>query len=563
MAYDLVIKGAKVVDGSGLPAYMADVAVQDGRIAEIGRVNDSARRTIDADGLVLAPGFIDHHTHLDAHLLWDPVALSSPEHGVTSVVTGNCGLSLMPARPGDESALIGTFVRVEAIPREILESVEWRWKSTADYLAAVGQRLGVNAACMVGHNAVRQFVMGDDAAEREATADEIAAMQDVLRQSMREGAAGLTFNRNRSHFRDDGKPLPSRLAAEDEMIGLASVLSEFNAGVIQHSNMGAHTVENIDWFARLGRASGRPILWSSVNWRPDAPDLWRDQLAHVEGYFEEGLRLYGNTNIIPTSNRFTMRNAQVFDAYSTWRSIMTRPLPERKAALANPALRPALRDEIVNDSRPVGTPGARVRWDLVKVVKAQLPGNKALEGKTITDVSKSRGVDPLDLFLNLALEEDLETVFVRSEVPDDDVVAGIIRSPYTNIGMSDAGAHVAFTAGYGVTSLVLGYWVRERQLLSLEEAVHRLSFKVASIFGIKDRGLVWPGWCADLVLLDPDEVEALEPEEEADYPGGFPRMVQHARGVHATIVNGEVLVENGAHTGAYPGRVLTSGARAG
>jgi N-acyl-D-aspartate/D-glutamate deacylase len=195
------------------------------------------------------------------------------------------------------------------------------------------------------------------------------------------------------------------------------------------------------------------------------------------------------------------------------------------------------------------------------VVKTQLASNKALEGKTIAELSKSRGADALELFLDLALEEDLETVFVRSEVPDDEVVAGIIRSPYTNIGMSDAGAHVAFTAGYGVTSLVLGYWVRERQLLSLEEAVHRLSFKVASIFGIKDRGLVWPGWCADLVLLDPDEVEALEPEEEADYPGGFPRMVQHARGVQATIVNGEVLVENGAHTGTYPGRVLTSGAR--
>jgi N-acyl-D-aspartate/D-glutamate deacylase len=480
---------------------------------------------------------------------------------VTTVITGNCGLSLMPAKTGDESALIGTFVRVEAIPRAILETVEWRWNSTADYLGALDQRLGVNAACMVGHNAVRQFVMGDDATEREATADEITAMQGVLRQALRDGAAGFTINRNHSHFRDDGKPLPSRLASEEEMLALASVLAEVNAGVIQHSNMGTHRVENIDWFARLGEASGRPILWSSVNWRPDAPDLWRDQLDYVERYFEQGLRLYGNTNIIPTSSRFTMRNAQIFDMYPTWRFVMNMPPDERRAALADPARRPTLRRELAEYSPPAGTPGARIDWDLIKVVRST--SHKELEGRTIQEITQLRGIpDPLDAFLDVVLEENLETLFVRTDPPDDEVVAGIIRSPYTNIGMSDAGAHVAFLAGYGVTSLVLGYWVRQRHLLSLEEAVHRLSFKVASIFGLKDRGLVWSGWAADLVLFDPDTIEALEPEEAGDYPGGFQRMVQHARGVHSTIVNGDVLIEEGQHTGAYPGKVLRNGAQA-
>jgi N-acyl-D-amino-acid deacylase len=556
VSYDLLIKDARVVDGSGLPAYGADVGIREGRIVEIGRLGESARRTIHAGGLALAPGFIDHHTHLDAHLLWDPLARSSPEHGVTTVITGNCGLSLMPAKAGDESALIGTFVRVEAIPRSILESVDWRWNSVAEYLAAVGERAGVNVACMVGHNAVRQYVMGDDATEREATPDEIETMRGVLREAMREGAAGFTINRNHSHYRDDGKPLPSRLASEDEMLGLAGVLGEINAGVIQHSNMGAHRVQNIDWFARLGRASGRPVLWSSVNWRFDAPDLWRQQLAHVERYFAEGLRLYGNTNIIPTSNRFTLRNAQLFDEFPNWRSVLSLPPTERRQTLAQAGTRAKLRQDLVETPRPAGQPGFHRRWDLITVLRAQRPEHKILEGRTVVELAEASGADPLDAFLDLALQEDLETVFLSSNHPDDEVVAGIMRSPYTNIGMSDAGAHVAFLAGFGVSSLVLGHWVRQRHLMSLEEAVHRLTFKVASIFGFKDRGLVWPGWFADLVLFDPETVQALEPEEASDYPGGFQRMVQHARGVHYTIVNGEVLLEQGEHTGALPGRVI-------
>lgn len=443
MSYDILIKDAKVVDGSGMPAYRADVGISGGRIAEIGRLSQPATRTIHADGLVLAPGFIDHHTHLDAHLTWDPLALSSPEHGVTTVITGNCGLSMMPCKPEHRSAIIGTFVLVEQVPRDILESVEWSWTSVGEYLDVLDQRLGVNVACHVGHNAVRQWVMGDDATERTATAEEVAAMQDMVRQAMREGAIGLSFNRNPTQFRDDGKPLPGHLADENEMVALSSVLSEFNAGVLQHGPMGKHKIENIDWFARLSQVSGRPILWHTLGWRADDPDLWRHQLEHVAGYFAKGLPVYGNMEA---------------------------------------------------------------------------------------------GVNPAAV--------------------DQDAVAEVMRSPYANIGMSDAGAHVGRTAKYGLSSTVLGYWVREREVMSLEEAVKRLTFKIASIFGIKDRGLVWPGWAADLVLLDPSTVEAMEAEPADDYPGGTRRMVQHAKGVYCTIVNGQVLIEEGKATGALPGRVI-------
>jgi N-acyl-D-aspartate/D-glutamate deacylase len=348
----------------------------------------------------------------------------------------------MPARTGDGSALIGTFVRVEGIPRHILESIEWRWNTVAEYFNALEPGLGVNVACMVGHNALRQYVMGDDATEREATPEEIEGMKALLRQGVADGAIGYTINRNLGHFRDDGKPLPSRMASPEEMLALASVLSEFNTAVVQHSNMGAHTLDDIDWFASLGRASGRPVLWSSVNWLAKRPDFHREQLEYVEQYIREGLRLYGNTNI------------------------------------------------------------------------------------------------------HLA------------RIKDEQAYADIIRHPYTNVGMSDAGAHVDRTGSQGIATELLGYWVREKGLVPLEEAINVLTFKVASIFGFKDRGLVWPGWAADLVVFDPDTIAPEPPEKAPDYPGGFERIVQHASGVNYTIVNGEVLIDHGEYTGARPGHVI-------
>ncbi len=542
MPYDLLIRDARVIDGSGMPAYTADVAVQAGRIAAIGRIQDPARRTIRAQGMVLAPGFIDQHTHMDAHLLWDPVALPLPEHGVTTVITGNCGLSLMPSRPGDESAVIGTFVRVEAIPRSLLEGLDWRWSSTGEYLDALEQRPGVNVACMVGHNAIRQYVMGEDATEREATVDEVEAMRGLLRRAMQEGAAGYSINRNPTHFRDDGKPLPSRLASADELLQVSGVLSEFNHGMIQQSNMRNRDFTDIDMAARLAAASGRPVIWSGVSFRTQAPDFHRGQLAHVQAYFEKGLRLYGNTNIVPFAVRFNLKDGQFLDDLPTFRTL---PLEQRSRQITNAPFRATLRAEM--------TPEFAGRIAGLKIVQTK---DTALQGKTVEEAAGIRSAaDPFDLMLNLSAEEGLETLFLFKE-PIDDEMGKIACSPYTIVGQSDAGAHVQFLSNFGVCTSLLGHYVRERRLLSLEEAVRQLTFKVASIFGIRDRGLIWPGWAADLVLFDPDTIAPRDAEEAHDYPGGFRRIVQHAIGVHQTIVNGEVLVEGGKHTGAYPGRVL-------
>jgi N-acyl-D-amino-acid deacylase len=342
--------------------------------------------------------------------------------------------------------------------------------------------------------------------------------------------------------------LPSRMAAEDELLRMAGVLSEFGAGMIQHSATGSRRVEDIDWIARLGEASGRPIVWSGVAYNRDQPDRWREQLDCLEGLFKQGLRLFGNTNIVPFANRFSLRNSQFFDILPTGMSVLALPLEERRHALGDPAVRGALRAEM--------DPVFVTRVERLRVLQTRLPQNRELDGRNGAELAQLRGAaDALDAVLDLALEENLETMFVSS-APIEDPMGEIVRSPYTIVGQSDAGAHVQYLSNFGVCTTLLGHYVRERQLLSLEEAVRQLTFNVASSFGIKDRGLVWPGWAADLVLFDPNTVESKDVEEASDYPGGVTRVLQHARGVHYTIVNGEVLIENGQFTGAYAGTVI-------
>lgn len=371
-------------------------------------------------------------------------------------------------------------------------------------------------------------------------------MRGVLRQAIQEGAAGYSINRNPTHYREDGKPLPSRVASEDELLRVAGALSEFSTGIVQQSSMRNSGMEDIDWAARLGAASRRPVIWSGVNFRRETPDHFRNQLSHVQGYFEQGLRLYGNTNIVPFMIRFNLKTGQFLDALPAFRAL---PPQDRARSIADPAFRETLRAEL--------DPALASRIARLKILKTR---DQALQGKTVEQAAAAQGVpDPLDLLLDLSLEEGLETMFLSS-TPIEDEMGEIVCSPYTIVGQSDAGAHVQFISNFGVCTSLLGEYVRERRLLSLEQAVRQITFNVASIFSIRDRGLIWPGWAADLVLFDPDTVASRDVEEADDYPGGFRRVLQHANGVHATIVNGEVLIEGGHHTGAYPGRVLRNGA---
>ncbi len=559
MEYDLLVRGGRVVDGSGLPGYQADVGVRDGQIVEIGRLKGSAARTIDAAGLVVAPGFVDHHTHLDGQMFWDPYGTSEPQHGVTSVVMGNCGLTLAPVEPGGEDALVKSFVRVEAMPREALQAgIPWGWRTYGDYLDRLEGRIGINVGGLVGHIAVRHAVMGEEAVEREATEAEIARMRALVAESLEGGALGISTNRNERHFREDGKPVSSRLATQAEFDALCDVLGDYNAGVIE-TILGLHTIEHVDWYDALARRTARPVIWQSVLHRWAQPDLWRQQLDRVSRTFADGYRAYGLTNTVPIVQRFTLQNVQAFDEFPTWKNLMFLPEIVRKQALADPETRAKLRAELAVERHTI----FHRRWDLIQVSHVERPEHAAYVGKSVAEMAALRGQDPLDAFLDVSLAEDLKTGFWTALTGGDlDATGAILRSPYVLVGLSDAGAHVEFDAAFGYGTTLLGLWVRERGVMSLEQAIYKLTFQVASVYGLEGRGLIRPGYAADLTIFDPATVNAGEPEWVTDFPANTRRLAQPSVGLHYTVVNGEVVYEDGRLSGALAGHVLRgAGAR--
>jgi N-acyl-D-aspartate/D-glutamate deacylase len=564
MAYDLIIKGGRIYDGSGLPPRIGDVAVMGDRIAEVGRVTASAHRVVEADGLAVAPGFIDFHTHMDAQLLWDPLATSSCFHGVTTLIPGNCGLSLAPCHPQDRENVIGSFVRVEAMPSQVLrEAIKWEWTTFPEYLARLRQRLGVNVAALMGHCALRQFVMGEESSERAATPDEIEQMKSILREGLSAGAIGFSTNQNRRHMREDGRPIPSRLATDEEILELAGVLGELNRGSVQISRgtlgVSRPAEEDVNLFHRLAERSGRPVIWQSIAHRLNAPDLWKRLLDLAQDSLASGVPSYPLCNARLFNGRFTLKNAQTFDELPTWKQIMFMPVENRAALFGDPEMRRKLRFEAVEDTRSVNFTR---RWDQIFLIKAALPKHKDFEGKHIEEIARCQNKDVIDAFLDIALEENLDTMFQNSGARDELATAEILKSPITLVGQSDAGAHLIYHAGYGYATRFLGYWIREHKVMSLEEGIRKLTFMVASLFGLDDRGLIRNGMAADLVLFNPDTVRECEPEMVSDLPGGEKRLIQRAIGIKMTVVNGKVLVEDGEHTGVFPGRVLGSGASA-
>ena len=562
MSYDVLIKGGRIYDGSGLPSYLGDVAVKDGRIVDTGRLGGEAKRVIKADGLAVAPGFIDFHTHLDAQLLWDPLATSSCYHGVTTVIPGNCALSLAPCKEPDHETILRSFERVEAISLPALKSgVKWGWTSFDQYLDKLRGNLGVNVAALMGHCALRQFVMGDASIERTATPAEIQQMKEVLKVGVRGGAIGFSTNQNPVHMYADGTPIQSRFATDEEIIELACALGEINQGAVQISrgSMGVSVPipESLKLFEEISSRSGRPVIWQSIAHRWDKPNEWRQLLDKAKETIDRGVQSYPLCNARLFNNRLTMKNAQVFDDLPTWKAILFLPLEERIKAIKDPETRKKMRYEAVEEKK---SSRFSRRWDLVYLINAVKPENKRLEKKSVAEIAKIRGQDIIDAFLDLSLEEGLDTEFQTSSTNgDEEAVAEIIRSPYVLVGQSDAGAHLIYDAGFGYATRLLGYWVREKKIMSLEEAVRKLTFMVASIFGLRDRGLLRQGMAADLCIFDPATIRECDPHMVQDLPGNEKRYVQKAVGIEMTLVNGQVLVEKEHHTGALPGAVLGGG----
>jgi len=560
--YELILKGGRIYDGSGLPSFNGDVAISNGRIQEIGRIKESANRVLDVGGLAVAPGIVDFHTHFDAQLMWDGLGSTSHEHGVTTVVTGNCGLTLAPCKPEGRDALIGTFVRVEAMPRASLQAgIPWEWTTHAEYLQALERRpLGLNVATLIGHCAVRQYAMGEAAVEREANDDEITEMEDLVRQGMAAGAFGFSTNSNQTHFREDGKPVASRFSSLKEIARLCRVVGASQRGLVQFTHGAFATPEHVamigQWYDTILKETRRPLIGESVRHRWGEPDLWRKQLNDVEERGHQGYAAYAMTSTRRSMRRWTLKDGSRLNVIPAWKKVLSMPIDTRVEQLRQPEVRREL-DRETTQGEPIDFSR---RWDLIGVKKVVREENKACEGMSIAELANEQHKSPIDAMLDLALSEDLATTFEDSTTQgDEQAVKEIFCNPKVLLGQSDAGAHLANgNPGFGFSTLMLAYWVRERKLMTLEDAIKKMTFLPASVFGIHDRGLLRRGMAADMFVFDPDTIDQTKPEVVNDLPEGAPRYIQGAKGIHYTIVNGSVLMKNGKHTGMYPGKVLRS-----
>ena len=556
----LFVKNARIVDGTGGPERRGGVAVRDGVVVEVGESATAAAagpgaREIDARGQVVAPGFIDVHTHFDPQLCWDRLATPSLEHGVTTVLIGNCSLSLAPVRPEGVRPLAAMFKQIEDIPMPTLtEGVPWSWESYPEYLSFISRGLGINVAGLVGHSALRAYVMGAAAQERTATESEVAEMCRVLAEAIRGGAAGLSTSY--VDIDENMKPVPSRWADRAEIVALGRAMAAEGRGLIQTVPVFYNPPEqlaNIREMAEISRATGlacsiAPIVHSRAN------SLWSDSLAALEEENANGARVYGQS--MPRTFDINLRLSEssfLLLGIPAWAEPMRLPLAERRAAFADPARRADLVTQF-----------GLLRFAIPDFANAFVVGrvareeNRALEGRRMVEVAAERGVDVADAMLDLALSEDLETEFsFRNFLHVDPAgVTALLSHPMIHVGASDAGAHISQFCGTGDTSWLLARWVRETGAFTLERAIHRLTGELADAFGIRGRGRLVPGQAGDLVIFDPATIDRGGEDFVRDIPGNANRYVRHARGIDRVAVNGQVVWQDGAYTDARAGRIV-------
>ncbi|MFO1537151.1 MAG: N-acyl-D-amino-acid deacylase family protein [Actinomycetota bacterium] len=555
---NLLIQGGTVVDGTGAPARTADVAVRDGRIVGVGRWTDGAAEIFDADGLLVTPGFVDVHTHYDAQLHWDPTASPASWHGVTTLLTGNCGFTLAPARPEDVSWLLQMLSRVEGMaPDALAEGVPWRGGGFGDFLAGLSGRIGVNVGANVGHCAIRRFVMGDAASERTATPEEIAAMQDLVRAAFTQGAIGFTSSQLELHVAHDGRGVPSNYAAPEELVALAGVLAEFGRGSIEfipRSFLTGYDDDDRALILSMARAAGRPVHLNTLTSMPHAPDGWSRSLEFAEAAGAEGLELHPMFATNRQGAHFTLGSTFLFDEMPSFRDTLTLAPVERDHRLRDPEVRSRMRAEIAD---PRGRSFV-FAWTGVRIETVGDPRHGEWVDRSVAEVADAMGCDPLDAFLDLSLADGLATQFVvaRPSSPERQAATErMIRSPLTMAGSSDGGAHLLSYCGADYTTRLLTEWVPD--VLCLEDAVARLTAIPARATGLTDRGLLAPGMAADLCCIDRDALASGgTPRLVHDLPAGAARFVVDATGYRATFVNGIRLLDDGVWTGATPGTVL-------
>jgi N-acyl-D-aspartate/D-glutamate deacylase len=562
MAYDLLIKNGWVVDGSGRPRYRADVGVSGGRIAAIGRIRESAREVLDAEGQVVSPGFVDGHTHMDAQVFWDPLGTCSCWHGITTVVMGNCGFTLAPCAKEDRHLVIRNLQRAEDISLEAMEAgIEWKWKTFAEFLDTVdGLPKGINYSGYMGHSALRTYVMGERAFEQTASEDDLRAMEAELRSGLQAGAIGFTTSRSPSHETPDRRPVASRLASWDEVRRLVGVMGDLNAGIFELAGEAVDRDPNnpglTDYHRRLRELAvetGRPITFGLFS-RRDAPDAWRAYVKLLEDTAAQGGRMTAQVHSRALSAVLSFKTQLPFDRLPVWNELRALPLDEQKRRLRDPELRKKLvaaaRER--EDRKAIGTEARPAVYEWIHVMESVHGPHKS-----VAEIAQARGVDPVEAMIDLGLETDFDVFFLQPIANENqDIALELIKNPRTVVTFSDSGAHVSQLMDASLQTHLLAHWVRAKQALTLEEAVRMLTFDTATMWGFSDRGLVREGMAADLVVFDPDTIAAEMPEVVNDLPAGARRLIQRCRGIAATVVNGEILLRDGKHTGALPGKLL-------
>jgi len=557
MSYDLVIKNANIVDGSGAAARHGSVGVEGGKVAAIDKTLSGGKREIDAHGLTLAPGFIDIHTHFDAQVSWDPLLTPTCWHGVTSVLMGNCGVGVAPCRPEERSVMAWDLVNVEAMPHDVLlNGVNWEWETYPEYIAAIKRRgTALNIAMMVPLSALRFYVMGEAAVARTANTEELDMMCGMLREAIAAGAYGFSLSLARQHIGYQGRPLASRLASREELGALARTVRDAGRGTIQlnlpRDQRGLITEESYATLDFVARELQRPVTWTPfVMGSKDLPERMH---ARIQPTLRDGFRIATQTSCRPVQLFTTLREPFMFASLPSWKAAFNRTAEEQIALYRNAEFRREFREDLAAGRGTV----FRGRWETVAIARTKKDENRRFLDKPVPEVAAMTGKDPIDAILDLAIDEDLATGFrLAAGNFNHELVAKAIQSPNIMIGLSDAGAHVDQLCNAGMPSYLIQEWVTKRRLLTIEQAVQRLTAEPAAFFGFSNKGQIAPGFDADLIMFDPDAVKLNPQESTNDLPGGKARIVERSEGFAYTIVGGQVVLDHGEYQGVTPGRVI-------
>lgn len=563
MSYDLVIKNGTVIDGSGGARYRSDVAIQDGKIAKIGRVNEKGRQTIDAEGHVVTPGFVDGHTHMDAQVFWDPIGASSCYHGVTSVVMGNCGFTLAPCKQEDADLVFRNLERAEDLSRDaMLNGIDWSWETFPEFLDAVDDLpKGINYAGYIGHSALRTYTMGERAFTDQASEDDVVAMQRLVKEAMAAGAVGFSTSRTFNHTTADDRPVASRIAHWDEVRAIVNAVGETGKGIFEIAGEApGRDPERIrEYHERLrdlAVESGVTQTWGMFSVKV-APDFWRPYFDLLDETAAAGGRMFAQVHSRALNNILSFESNLPYDNWDVWRDIRALPLAEQKAKLQDPIIRAKLIEVANQDYTGPRIVGAELRppdWEFVYPMD-----DMVYDKPSMAQIARERGVDPVELMIDMAVEKDMK-MFFRTPIANEnqDHVLEMMKHPRSVVTFSDSGAHVSQIMDSSLQTHLLSYWVREKEAMSLEEAVRQITYNTATMWGLHDRGLLREGMAADVVVFDPDTVGPRMPEVLNDLPAGAQRLKQTADGILNTVVNGEILLTNNEHTGSVPGRLLRS-----